>query len=259
MPRRPLLALLLCVAVHAHAGSSNSPAVAIIIDDLGNDLAAGLRVARLPGTVACAILPHTPYGQHIAELAFRQGKDVLLHLPMSGGEDREPGPGQFEEGISDGELRATLNLDLATVPHVSGINNHMGSRLTQSRPAMDQLMRQLSARHLWFVDSLTHGASVAAERARAYGIPVLKRDVFLDHDPGENIVDQQLAELEGLARRRGFALAIGHPYPTTLSAIEKWMTGLRARGLRLISPSTRMVAVWPGRQGEAPWSASSSR
>jgi len=259
MPCRPLLALLLCVAATANAGSIGPPTVAIIIDDLGHDLTAGARVANLPATVACAILPHTPHGRTIATLAHNRGKDVLLHLPMAAADGPEPGPGKIEAGMSAGELRATLNRDLETVPHVSGINNHMGSLLTRSRPAMDKLMQQLSSRRLWFVDSLTHDASVAAERARAYGIPVLKRDVFLDHEPGETVVERQLNELENLARRRGFALAIGHPYPATLSAIEKWLAGINTRGLHLISPSTRMATSAPGRKGGTPWPVSSSR
>lgn len=253
---RPLLAMLLLVlaAPAPTAGAAQSAAVGIIIDDLGQNLADGQRVARLPGPVVCAVLPHMPHGHAIAAAAQRAGKEVILHLPMTAHDAAEPGPGQLEPGMPDGEVRATLDLNLATVPHAIGVNNHMGSLLTLQIPAMDRLMRQLAARRLLFIDSRTHAGSVAAARARAHGIPTLERDVFLDREPTEAEVHRQLARLERLARKRGYALAIGHPYPQTLAALEHWLPQLSARGLRLVGLSTRLAEL------EAkPWHASWSR
>lgn len=253
---RPLLALLLAfAAVAANAGSGPVATIGLIIDDLGYNLVEGLRVTRLPGAVTCAVLPHTPFGRQIAESAHRAGKEILLHLPMAADEVAEPGPGQLEPGMSDGELRATLDLDLTTVPYAIGVNNHMGSRLTTQQPDMDRLMRALAARRLLFVDSLTHAASLAATRARAHGIPALERDVFLDREPGEAEVARQLAHLERLARKRGYALAIGHPYPSTLAALERWLPQLESRGLRLVPITARMSEDIR----TSSWHASSSR
>jgi len=253
---RPLLALILTfVAAAANAGPGPRATVGIIIDDLGNDLTDGLRAAHLPGAVACAILPHTPFGRQIAESAHQAGKEIILHLPMASSESIEPGPGQLEPGMPDGEVRATLELDLSTVPHAIGVNNHMGSLLTLRPPAMDPLMRELAARHLLFVDSRTHAASVAAARARAHGIPTLERDVFLDRDPTESEVARQLARLEGIAKKRGYALAIGHPHPATLAILEKWLPQLATRGLRLVPLTTRLAEI----KGDRKWRASSSR
>jgi polysaccharide deacetylase 2 family uncharacterized protein YibQ len=236
----------------AGAGAEPRATVGIIIDDLGNSLADGQRVARLPGPVTCAVLPHTAHSRVIAEAAHRAGKEILLHLPMAASETIEPGPGQLDSHMPDGEVRATLELDLSTVPHAIGVNNHMGSLLTAQTPAMDRLMRELAARRLLFVDSRTHAASVAAARARAHGIPTLERDVFLDREPAENAVLKQLARLERIAHRRGYALAIGHPYPATLAALERWLPQLAARGLRLVPLTTRLAS----RQETKPWHAS---
>jgi len=256
MPRRWLLAPFLAfVAAAANAGSGTPAAIGIIIDDLGYNLADGLRVTRLPGAITCAVLPHTPFGRTIAESAHRAGKEILLHLPMAADEAVEPGPGQLEPGMPDGEVRATLDLDLSTVPHVIGINNHMGSQLTVEPQAMDQLMRELATRRLLFVDSRTHNASVAASRARAHGIPTLERDVFLDRDPAPPEVARQLSQLERLARKRGYALAIGHPYPETLAALEAWLPQLEARGFRLVPITVQLAET----HGTRSWHASSSR
>jgi polysaccharide deacetylase 2 family uncharacterized protein YibQ len=247
MHRAALLALALAAAPAAGAGEA---AVGLIIDDLGNSLADGRRAARLPAAVACAVLPHTPHARAIAEAAHAAGKEVILHLPMEAQEAVEPGPGQLDSRMPAPELSATLDYDLRTVPHAIGVNNHMGSRLTTDAAAMDGLMQELSRRGLFFVDSRTHAASVAAARARTHGVPALERDLFLDGDPTPAAIAAQLARLEALARRKGYALAIGHPYPQTLAALERWLPQLAQRGLHLVPLTTRfaqssVASPWP--------------
>lgn len=245
--------LLLALAAPAMAGGAGTAAVGVIIDDLGNSLRDGERAARLPGPVACAVLPYTPHARSLAETAHAAGKEVLLHLPMEAAEPLEPGPGQLDSRMPPGELRATLDLDLDSVPHAIGVNNHMGSLLTTRGTAMDWLMRELRGRRLFFVDSRTSAASVAATAARAQGVPALERDVFLDDMTTPAAVEAQLARLEGLARRNGYALAIGHPHPVTLATLERWLPRLAERGIRLIPLTTRLAQLQEARPLRAAW------
>jgi len=257
MPRATLLLLLALAATPAAAEPGSEVAISLIIDDLGNNLREGERAAHLPGPVACAILPHTPHAKAIAEAAYASGKEVMLHLPMESRDaQEEPGPGQLDTGMPALEMRATLDYNLTTVPHVVGVNNHMGSLLTTEPVAMDWLMRELNRRHLFFIDSRTAAASVAAVRARMLGVPMLERDVFLDDDLSPQAVSAQLDRLEQLAHRHGFALAIGHPHPVTLTALEQWLPRLQERGIRLIPLTTRMAEI---SGGTIPWRASLSR
>jgi polysaccharide deacetylase 2 family uncharacterized protein YibQ len=233
---------------------SGAATLTIVIDDLGVNLAEGRRVLRLPGPVACAILPHQPFSTKLAEEAHAARKEVLLHLPMEPEQDHEfgPGPGHVDTRMPPLELRVTLDHDLETVPHAIGVNNHMGSRHTRSKEAMQRFLRVLRERGgLFFVDSRTSGGSVAAEVARAAGVPALTRDVFLDHDRSESAVERQLDQAVRLAHRHGAALAIGHPYPETLAVLERRLPGLRAAGVEL-APVTRLLAhhtterpAWP--------------
>ena len=254
MARAALLLLLAFAATTAAAEPGSEVANGLIIDDLGNNLREGERAAHLPGAVACAVLPHTPYAKTIADAAYASGKEVILHLPMESRDaQEEPGPGQLDTGMPALEMQATLDYNLTTVPHVVGVNNHMGSLLTTEPIAMDWLMRELSQRHLFFVDSRTAAGSVAAASARTLGVPVLERDVFLDDDLSPQAVAAQLTRLEHLARRHGFALAIGHPHPVTLTALEQWLPRLKERGIRLIPLTTRMAEI--SREAK-PWRAS---
>lgn len=250
------LLLLLLAAAPAASAAGAGATIGIIIDDLGNSLANSERATRLPGAVACAVLPHTPFARTVANSAHAAGKEVLLHLPMASGDAQEPGPGQLDAGMPALEMRATLEYDLSTVPHTIGVNNHMGSLLTTQPIAMDWLMRELSQRHLFFVDSRTNAETIAAKTARRAGVPVLERHVFLDDDLDPMAVAAQLARLERLAHRHGYALAIGHPHSVTLNALERWLPRLAERGLQLIPLSTRLAQIAPEAQA---WHASSSR
>lgn len=243
MQRAALFTALLLTSVTVAGEPGAAPAaISLIIDDLGNSLHEGERAAHLPAAVACAVLPHTPHARAIATAADAAGKEVILHLPMESRESLEPGPGQLDAGMPALEMKATLDLDLDTVPHVRGVNNHMGSLLTTSPPAMEWLMRELRDRRMFFVDSRTTADSIAAAVARREGVPALERDVFLDDDPRPEAIAAQLDRLERLARQHGYALGIGHPHPTTLTVLEQWLPRLAARGIRVLPLTTRLAS-----------------
>lgn len=245
MARTALLAALLLTAGAAGGEPATAPAITLVIDDLGYNRHEAERVIELPGPVVCAVLPHTRHARTIAESAHAHGKPVILHLPMESVTGADPGPGKIDSRMSFAQLQDTLDSDLASVPHAAGINNHMGSLMTAKQPvAMRWLMRALVKQHLYFIDSRTGTGSLAAIIARQEGVPVLERQVFLDPDSDPATVTRQLERLEQLARRHGHALAIGHPHPATLAALEHWLPTLEARGLKLVSPGSRLAVAY---------------
>lgn len=219
------------------ASAADAPVVAIIIDDLGHALDPGLQVAALPGPVACSVLPHTPSGRLLAERCHASGKEVMLHLPMQPIDPAEqPGVGALEIRQARGELLQRLEAAMAAVPHASGVNNHMGSLLTRHLAQMQWVMESLGAkRNLFFVDSVTTSASVAWRVAVSNGLRTVRRDVFLDISSRPEDIREALTRLKNEARRRGFALAIGHPYPETLAALRTELPRLRQEGIMLVS------------------------
>jgi polysaccharide deacetylase 2 family uncharacterized protein YibQ len=217
-----------------------TPRIAIIIDDLGYGLAAGERALRLPGPVAYAVLPVTPRGKALAEIAHASGKEVLLHLPLQSitqqaGDD----PGGLLLDMSRGQFASMFAEDFASVPHVVGINSHRGSLLTQHPGHMAWLMEEIRLRgNLFFVDSYTTHASVALELAQEAGVPAVRRDVFLDPDKVPGTAEREFRRLKKLARQRGFAVGIGHPYPETLTMLEGELPKLAGEGIELVRIST---------------------
>lgn len=213
--------------------------MAIIIDDLGYQLEFGERAIGLPGPVGCAILPATPRAGKLAEAAFANGKEVLLHLPLDAGSaDDKSEPGGILLDMSREELVATFLADLESVPHAVGVNSHRGSMLTRHPGHMGWLMEEIQRQgNLFFIDSYTTHKSVALQLAHESGVAAVKRDVFLDPDPSPATIEREFARLKDLARQNGAALGIGHPYPTTLALLEREIPKLRDDGIELVSVS----------------------
>lgn len=216
---------------------AESARLAIIIDDIGYNLVQSERAAQLPGQFTLAILPFTPHGQQIAEIAHQRGKELMLHLPMSNVHNIPLGRGGLTTGMEQDAVRATVRADLASLPLVRGVNNHMGSKLTQDAQAMVWVMSELADRKLYFIDSRTSPFTQAQNAAEQSGVPSYKRDVFLDDviEPAE--IRQQLERAFQLAHKQGSALAIGHPYPATMQLLENIQPLLDQANVRLVFAS----------------------
>ncbi|SCZ65061.1 divergent polysaccharide deacetylase family protein [Thiohalomonas denitrificans] len=235
---RTLMAALLGAAISFSASADDAPRIAIIIDDLGDRLPEGRRVIRLPGALTFALLPHTPHSRSLARLAHSLGKEVMLHLPMDS-MNRDPlGPGGLTLDMTHQTFRRTLLDGLKSVPHVRGVNNHMGSLLTRHPGHMGWLMAELAATgDLYFVDSRTDRRSVAVPIAEEYGLSVTHRDVFLDNVRDHDAIARQFRKAIAIAGKTGAAIAIGHPYPETIEALQKLLPQLEAEGIRLVPVS----------------------
>jgi len=232
-----ILSTGLCVAGDTVIATATvAPRVAIIIDDLGNERAAGIRTAELFGPVVCAILPHTPFADVIARRAHSHGKEVMLHLPLQPIENEWlTGMGTIDIDSTRDQMRRILASNLGSIPHLNGVNTHMGSLLTRHPGHMRWLMSELKARgNLFFVDSYTTAASVALQMAREEKIPAVRRHVFLDNEARGQSIDAEFQRLKKLARKNGYAVAIGHPHAETLDYLESALPQLEQEGFELV-------------------------
>lgn len=227
-------AMMLLLATPSIA--AGQPRVAIIIDDLGYQLEAGQRAIALPGPIAFAVLPGTPRAASLARRAHERGKEVLLHLPLqANSDDKDDEPVGIDLDMSREAVGATFEVALNSVPHVVGVNSHRGSLLTRHPGHMQWLMEEISARDdLFFVDSYTTAASVALQIANEAGVSAVRRDVFLDPDKSPETVARQFERMKRLARKRGFVVAIGHPYEATLELLEQELPKLSDQGIELV-------------------------
>jgi len=210
------------------------PVIAVVIDDMGLDRRRSARAAALPGPLTLSWLPYAPDVGRQAAAARASGHEVLVHVPMQPQGREDPGPHALTVDLAPEQIHQRLGADLDLLPDAVGVNNHMGSRFTRDVRAMLPVAEELKRRGLLFLDSRTAGGSIAASVAREAGVPTVERDVFLDNEPTVEAVRARLAEVEALARRRGIAIAIGHPHDATIEALEPWLRSLGERGFVLI-------------------------
>lgn len=225
--------------------ASDGPRVAIVIDDLGANLRAAKSLLAIPQSLTFAVLPKLTHSREIAEAAAAAGHDVLLHLPMEPLDypAKNPGPGALLRSMTPEAMSEVLRDNLASVPHAVGVNNHMGSRLTQDEETMRLILTTLNERRLFFLDSYTTSRSIVSQVARELGMPTASRHVFLDHELGDpDYVAAQMERLAAVARKHGAAIGIGHPRPSTIAALKEHLPKLSEAGIAVVPLSTLIAS-----------------
>ena len=216
------------------------PAISIIIDDIGYRMDDDLRALSLPGAVAFAIMPHSPHAEKMSRRANLLGKIVLLHLPMQAVEQEQNrflGPGALTLNMTREEFMHTLDENFRSVPDATGVNNHMGSLLTRHPGHMEWLMNSLHKNKKFYIDSMTSRQSIVSKIAREKKVPYMQRDIFLDNQQEIHYIQAQFKELIKVAKRKGRAIAIGHPHPETIQVLMKELQQLDKHGVRLVNIS----------------------
>ncbi len=214
--------------------------IAIIIDDMGLTLRSRL-VEVLPKEITLSYLPYAKKLNEQVERSIANGHEIMVHVPMEPiNSGIDAGSHTLKSAQSKEELLNNLNWGLSHFRGYIGVNNHMGSKITTDKQAMDQVMEELKSRGLFFIDSRTIGNSVAADSARNAGIPYAVRDIFIDHKVTTEFIKKALQKLENKAITRGYAIAIGHPHKETINALKEWIPTLKDKGLTLV-PISRLL------------------
>jgi len=248
---RRLVHCFLCLGMiifNAGVLAQDKPAIVIIIDDMGYDKTLGQRAIDLPGALCFSFLPYAPFTPELAENAFSHGKEVLAHIPMQSFEAKNLGKDGLTWAMDKSELTEKLIAQIAEVPHAIGMNNHMGSLLTQDRESMQWVVAALqgsTTEGLFFLDSRTTKYTVAEAVAFESGLATARRDVFFDHTDDEQVIKEQFQSLVSLAKEQGFAIGIGHPKRNTLKVLLEVLSRLDDYGVVLVPLSKQLLKKLP--------------
>ena len=214
--------------------AGQKPRIAIVIDDVGLNAPGSARAVRLPAPITLSYLPYAPNLSEQTDGAKAAGHELLLHMPMEPVGHDNPGPGALLTSLPLDELRERFDKALDSFQGFDGVNNHMGSKFTAWPEGMEMVIGMLKERELFFLDSRTGPQSLGIKIAQQKSLPVIGRDVFLDDDMKADAVKLQLAETERVARHKGYAIAIGHPHPATLDALESWIPEAEKQGFEFV-------------------------
>lgn len=219
-----------------HAG--HKARIAIVIDDIGHDEKVFRKFVDLGIPLTFSILPGERFSTNIANEARHLDYEIILHLPMEPHSSlKNPGNGALSLKMSRDEMLQQLSRDIEAIPYIVGVNNHMGSLLTENRVAMNILLEEIHRKGLFFLDSKTSPDSVAYEIAKSIGLKSGQRDVFLDNSPDIEYIKGQIDKVIKIAKRNGEATAIGHPRPETVAALREKMPEFEKEGIELVPVS----------------------
>ncbi|MCS7298940.1 MAG: divergent polysaccharide deacetylase family protein [Spirochaetia bacterium] len=198
------------------------PIISIVIDDFGYSLDESVMYAikNLPITVA--VIPFLDYSRKVYEIAKDNGKEVIIHMPMESYNNRyNRNKNYIKVGMKEEEILSILENAFNEIP-VYGMNNHMGSKATEDYEVMSIVLSFLKERGKFFLDSVTTPNTVGFKRARELGLVPLKRDVFIDNVSSKYYIMDRLQEVENIAKKKGFCIAIGHIRKNTIKALDIW-------------------------------------
>lgn len=218
--------------------------VAIIIDDIGHDLEPVKELLKINADLTFAILPFCTYTREAAEMLHRAQRETLLHLPMEPDSypREKPGNGALFTDMNDEELIFQLEKDLAAVPYISGVNNHMGSKFMEDEKKLSLIFSKLKKKNLFFIDSRTSANTKAFAASEKVGLPVAARKIFLDNSRDYNEIYNKLINI---AKNNGDVspvIVIGHPYPETIRAINDAIKVIREKGISIVPVSQTIKA-----------------
>ncbi len=201
--------------------------LAIIIDDVGYNATRVLPFLELGVPITFSILPRLRYSARLAEKLHSAGHEIMLHQPMEPCNQLiDPGPGALYLSHKADEICTIIEENLSSFPFTAGVNNHMGSRFTESREKTQDALTVFRERSLFFIDSFTSRNSIAFDTARDLDMIAGFRDVFIDNRVDKDYICLQLQKLKKYALNYGYAIGIGHPRPETVSALAEFLDGL---------------------------------
>jgi len=214
------------------------PKVAFIIDDLGYETEIAIKMMELEFPLTFSILPFLKYSGYIAEEGKKNNREIMLHLPMEpNNSSADPGPGAIKSYMSEEEIRQAVRGSIFDFPYVIGVNNHMGSKITEDREIMKIILEEIRRYDLFFIDSITTRNSIAYQVAQEMGVKTAVRTVFLDNESDMEYIKGQMLEAQEIALRDGEAIAIGHSRINTFYVLKRMIPELIKAGIEIVSVS----------------------
>lgn len=194
------------------------PKLVIIIDDVASyDHISEIKKINLKLTPslmpASSDFPNTP--KIAKNLDF-----YMIHLPLEALKYNSNSIKTLKVNDSFEEISKEIYKIRKDFPNTKFINNHTGSKFTSNKKAVIKLLDVLDEYSFIFVDSKTISNSKVEEVLKSKNQKYIFRDVFLDNTQNLKDIENELKKAVQIAKKRGFAIAIGHPKKQTLKVLK---------------------------------------
>ena len=195
-----------------------TPKLAIIIDDVSFAWQTKL-MKEIPYKISPAFFPPTAGHPETVKLSH-EFEFAMIHLPLEAKFYKRPEVDTLNVTDSSDVMLKRIQRIKKWFPQITYYNNHTGGYFTSSYAAMDKLLTVFRNENLTFVDSRTAPDSKAPEIFRQHKMQLLSRDVFLDNSLNKADIIEQLKKAVQVAKKHGYAIAIGHPHKNTLEVLR---------------------------------------
>ncbi len=211
----------------------------LIIDDFGYSFNRTVRdFISLDAPLTVSVLPGLDYSLRVAQAAAKEGKEVIVHLPMEPVDEPFKDDGYIILTRHDADVISNrVRKAFAAVPTAAGLNNHQGSKATADRRTMSAVMETLKSMDKFFVDSRTSTRSVALQAAKEAGIRCARNEFFLDAEDDEAFIRRRLKAAASAAAEGHRVVVIGHVREKTLAVLQEMLPTIRAQGVVLLPAS----------------------
>ncbi len=221
--------------------TNDKPELSIVIDDFGNYDGPLLdSYCQLDPAITFAVIPGLSFSKTVMRKATESGHEVIIHIPMEP-EDPSVNPGKnaLLSSMSDEEIASHLKEFFEELPLIVGVNQHMGSKMTENKDKMSFFLNFIKKKEVFFIDSKTSSKSVAYKVAKQLRVPSAQRDLFLDAPANTNeVLDLRIKDLIRLRDKNGKALVITHCHDKSrLDRLKQFMTEAEKLGFRLVPAS----------------------
>jgi polysaccharide deacetylase 2 family uncharacterized protein YibQ len=216
--------------------------LAIIIDDMGSRVEEAQALYAIGVPLTFSIIPGLRSYREVASFAASKGTEIMIHIPMQskGWPQQRIEANGLLLSMDDAAVTSRLDEFFRQLPEAVGANNHMGSEYSEHVNSMKLVLNTLKAKNLFFVDSVTTPKSTGFKLAREMGVRTERRNVFLDNEQNRDYIEGQLEQAVHIAERRGQAIAIGHPHPSTINTLAELLPVLERQGITLV-PVSQLV------------------
>ena len=223
----------------------DSAYVALLIDDFGQySIPISKKIFDIGIKFTAAILPNGKYTAYILNTLENYPKvERFVHIPMEPKSypQVEPGPDAILVKLDDRKIKNLVEKMLNEIPGAVGANNHMGSRATENKRVMFQVLRVLRDAGFFFVDSRTTPYSVSENIAKKIGVPSTHIDHIID-PPGLSAekIEKRLFDYCFSARRTAAMIINCHTSDTTAEILRKNIPTLKKYGIKFIPVSVAL-------------------
>lgn len=191
----------------------------IIIDDISHKYQLNI-IKSLPFKVTPSIFPPSKMNMNSNKLA-KGLKHYMVHLPL---QSNSKAMNKMHKTIFVADSNKKIEARVAEIkklfPTVKFINNHTGSVFSKNYNKCKVLYKALDKYGIKFVDSRTTKFTQFKKIAKEFHKRYYKNNHFIDNIIDTKQILKEIIRGITIAKKRGYAIIIGHPHKQTFKALK---------------------------------------